>query len=77
MKTSRCKHPKCNAIIVWLKTVKGKNMPVDMESLTEDDITDLDLGESEHPLYRHGEHTSHFETCVAAQEFKDRRRDQW
>jgi len=58
----------CPTEIAWTKTRAGKNMPVDADSLTEEDVETIRAGE-ELP-YRHGEHVSHFETCPAAAKFR-------
>jgi hypothetical protein len=65
--TSQCSA--CKAEIGWVKTKRGKNMPVDAETLSETDIEILGrVGETVD--YRHGEHVSHFQTCPNAQEFR-------
>ncbi len=52
----------CNARIIWLKTQKGANMPVDADSVEpEDQIFDAAGG-----------HISHFATCPDA--FKHRKK---
>jgi len=45
----------------WTKTKRGKNMPVDAESLTDEDLEILGRGEALD--YRHNDHVSHFDTC--------------
>ena len=45
----------CGAEIVWLKTVNGKNMPVDAETFEPGD-----------ELFEPKRHTSHFSTCPEA-----------
>lgn len=47
----------CGAIIVWMKTKSGKNMPVDYSSVPPDDpfVFDPERG-----------HISHFATCPNA-----------
>lgn len=64
--TGQCRS--CDAEIGWVVTRKGKRMPVDAETLSAEDL-EL-LGRGEKLDYRHGEHTSHFETCPDAQSFK-------
>lgn len=49
----------CGAEIVWLKTQKGKNMPVDAETVTDGDA-----------IYDRNIHTSHFDTCTNARPFR-------
>lgn len=57
MKVEHCRG--CNAEIVWLKTAKGKAMPVDASTVKEGDAQ-----------YEHGRHISHFATCKNAKQFK-------
>ena len=52
----------CDQDIAFLITKKGKKMPVDAESLSEDDVAVLEQGESVD--FRWGDHISHFGTCV-------------
>ena len=54
----------CQTPIVFLKTTKGKNIPVDFDTLTESDKFDLQKGNKF--FFRHGEHISHFATCPNA-----------
>ena len=54
---ARCRS--CDAEIVWLKTQRGKNMPVDA---TEDSRVDAEAGR----VFDPDEHTSHFEICPDA-----------
>lgn len=49
----------CDQYIVFLKTAKGSNMPVDAESVTEGD-------EEFDPKV----HVSHFSTCPEADKFR-------
>lgn len=65
--TSKCSG--CGAEVGWVITKRGKRMPVDAESLTDEDVEILGrVGESLD--YRHGDHTSHFGTCPKAGEFR-------
>lgn len=65
--TTQCRA--CKAEIGFVVTRRGKNMPVDAESLTEADLEVLGrVGEKVE--YRHGEHVSHFNTCPNAKEFR-------
>lgn len=57
----------CGKTIVWMKTVQGKNMPVDM---TEHALEDAQAGE----LFNHEEHVSHFSTCPAADKHREARK---
>ena len=45
----------CRARIIWLKTISGKNMPVDSDTV-----------EPEDDEYVPGRHVSHFATCPTA-----------
>lgn len=57
VKTVPCKG--CGDEIVWLKTQKGKNIPVDADTVTSgDEIFDRNV------------HTCHFETCPNASQFR-------
>jgi hypothetical protein len=49
----------CGAEIVWLKTINGKNMPVDAETFEDGD-----------ELFEPKRHTSHFATCPDAEKFR-------
>lgn len=69
--TSSCRS--CGAEIGWVVTSKGKNMPVDAESLSDEDLEVLGrVGEKLD--YRHGEHISHFSTCPESKDWKGGRR---
>src|SRR5262245_57985022 len=61
MRTTKCREERCKEEFVWLKTEKAKNCPVDVESLSEEDVELLELGEE--VIYRPREHVSHFKTC--------------
>jgi hypothetical protein len=57
MRIVRCSS--CRARIIWLKTERGKNMPVDADTVDpEDDIFDPEV------------HTSHFATCPNANQHR-------
>jgi hypothetical protein len=53
----RCKS--CRAMIVWLPTAKGKNMPVDEHSVRPEDDEFIP-----------DQHVSHFATCPDAGKFR-------
>ena len=61
MPVAKCRYPDCEEEITWLTTRRGKRIPVDTESLTEEDVELLN-GDDE-PEYRYGDHICHFETC--------------
>lgn len=65
MKVQQCK--KCNADIVFLKTKNDKAIPVDYDTLTHEDMTNMSSGDV---LFRFGEHISHFVTCPEAKKFR-------
>ncbi len=65
MKLQQCK--KCDADIVFLKTKNNKAIPVDYDSLTHEDMTNLAFGDV---VFRFGEHVSHFATCPDAKKFR-------
>jgi hypothetical protein len=60
---TRCRDTRCNARIIWLKTVAGKNMPVDADTVEASD-----------DVYDAARHTSHFKTCPGANKFSGRNR---
>ena len=49
----------CGEQIVWLKTHKGKSMPVDAYSVESGDA-----------LFERNRHISHFDTCPDADKFR-------
>ena len=54
----------CRARIIWLKTAKGGNMPVDADTVEPDD-TEYDP---------EGDHVSHFATCPNADQHRKKRK---
>lgn len=60
---SNCKG--CGAIIIWIKTEKGKNMPIDAKPIKGYIIMP---GFSNYVLY--DVHLSHWGTCPKAKDFK-------
>ena len=59
----------CGEDIAFVVTRAGKKMPVNADSLSEEDVELLRLvGQTVD--YRHGEHESHFSTCIKADEFR-------
>jgi predicted RNA-binding Zn-ribbon protein involved in translation (DUF1610 family) len=56
---TRCKS--CRAQIIWFRTLAGKNMPVDADTVEPED-DDLDLSR----------HVSHFSTCPQAGQHRRR-----
>lgn len=57
MRTQKCRS--CGAEIIWLKTDKGKSMPIDAHS--------VELGDEQ---FEHGRHTSHFSSCPNANQHR-------
>ena len=53
----------CGKTIVWMKTIQGKNMPV---NITEQSLDDANHNEFFNPL----EHVSHFSTCPQAKKHR-------
>ena len=58
-KVSKCRS--CDENIVWLKTERGANMPVDADSVDEGD-----------ELFDYEKHVSHFSTCPLADKHRKR-----
>jgi hypothetical protein len=59
----------CGQEIGFVKTKKGKNMPINAESFTDEDLEILSrVGETLD--YRHGEHESHHATCPHAGDWR-------
>lgn len=65
-----CEEPTCKKPIVMLRTIKGKTMPVDQESLTFQEIQDVRKGINF--FYDPNKHTSHHITCTKADKFRNR-----
>ena len=59
-KLAKCRS--CDEYIVFLKTKRGANMPVDADSVEEGD-----------ELFDHTRHVSHFSTCPDADKFRRRK----
>jgi hypothetical protein len=66
MKIIKCR--RCPANIVFLKTAKGHQIPIDIDSLTVEDKRNLDAHQEVE--FRHGDHVSHFASCPAAASFR-------
>ena len=68
----KCKEPSCRKEIIFCRTQKGKMIPVDFSSLTDDDLKWLASRKDENELlpFRYGEHITHFATCSAAKQFR-------
>jgi len=65
--TTTCGAKVCGREIAFLRTAKGRPMPVDGDSLTTADREAL--ARREELAYRHGEHVTHFSSCVARSHF--------
>ena len=70
--TTRCS--KCDAKIAFTVTSSGKWMPVDADSLNDEDVELLGRVGGEKVEYRHGDHMSHFATCPEADSFRKKKR---
>lgn len=64
----KCRAPKCKKEIVFVKTPDGKDMPVDANSLTAEDI--MLLAQQVVLNYKPGVHVPHWVTCTDPQHFK-------
>lgn len=53
----------CGAEIIWLKTDRGKNIPVDAETVADPGATIFDPEQM----------TTHFETCPDADKFRKKK----
>lgn len=58
----------CNSAIVFLKTKTGKDMPVDIDSISEEEKGKIIKGEI--VSFEYGRHISHFATCPKANKFR-------
>lgn len=68
IRVGRCRS--CDAYVVWMRTNTGKSMPVDADSIDEDE---LERAEDGTPLFDAGlGHVSHFATCPHASEHRRR-----
>lgn len=68
VKIARCRS--CNANIVWMKTHRGRNMPVDADSVDEDDL-EPSLADMAMPGFdQQLGHISHFSTCPDASQHR-------
>ncbi len=64
LKPANCKS--CGAIIIWMKTAKGKNIPVDASSVEVHELEWIEASPTMReamPSFQHGKHICHFETC--------------
>lgn len=55
----RCRS--CKAPIVWMRTRRGKNVPVDADTVDE-----AEHDEEGRPMFVYGTHVAHFTTCPNA-----------
>lgn len=63
MKRKQIEHcRKCQKAIVWMKTRNGKNMPVDAETVLDEDTE-----------FTKERHVSHFATCPYAESFRTKK----
>lgn len=71
VKTSNCR--KCGAVIVWMKSKRGKNVPVNVDSVDEHDLEweePSDTTRDWTPKFVYGTHEAHFNTCSVEQQEK-------
>jgi hypothetical protein len=69
--TTQCRGNTCGEQIGFVKTRAGKSMPVNAESLSDEDIAALSrVGGSVD--YRSGEHIPHHSTCCDVESFRKR-----
>jgi hypothetical protein len=69
VKTSNCRS--CGAIIVWTRSSRGKNVPVNVDSIEERDLDWLEPSDTVRdwtPKFVYGTHEPHFKTCSERQE---------
>lgn len=64
---TKCSKPQCAKPIAFLPTKTGKTMPVDEDSLSIQDMADIEDGKP--VLYDGKRHVSHFGTCQFASQF--------
>lgn len=65
MTTSQCRS--CGKVIVWLKTSRGKSIPVDLPAT----MKDPDMGAfAPGTLFDATKHISHFATCPEAKKWR-------
>ena len=67
------KQCECGQKLIFCKSKKGKDIPVNVESLSEHDIKQLRDNHS--VAFRYGEHISHFSDCPNASKFRKGRND--
>lgn len=66
LRTRNCRS--CGKLVVWMVTGRGMNIPVDASSICETALEfDKDTGL---PLFRYGEHISHFDTCLDSRRWR-------
>ena len=68
--TTKCRS--CDTEIAFVETRSGSQMPVDADSLDDEDIEILGRV-GERLQYEHGRHVSHFATCPDAYKFRRKR----
>lgn len=72
-----CAEETCRAQFIYLKNPKtGKSVPVDVDSLSEDDVAEIEAcGPSSGVEYDENRHVSHFTTCTNPGRFSRRKGD--
>lgn len=67
--TRECNGPNCREQIAFVQTKAGKSMPINAESLSDEDVEILSrIGEQID--YRHGDHVPHHSTCCDVESFR-------
>lgn len=61
-RTTRCRDLKCNARIIYLENPNGGKIPVDADTVEDDDL-----------VYEQRRHVSHFKTCKNPNRFSKSR----
>lgn len=64
VQTKNCR--KCGAVIVWMKSKKGKNVPVNVNSVDENSLEWEQPSDTQRdwvPKFVYGTHEAHFNTC--------------
>ena len=62
----------CGASIEWVRTTKGKMMPLDAAGTPDGNVTVVDGVAHVHPGKGQGDRTSHFVTCPNALDWRKR-----
>ncbi len=69
----RCREPGCNKEIIWTKTANGSWMPIDYNSVSDEEIMLLAQGITLN--YNPAIHINHWGTCTNPNHFKKKKDD--